>query len=405
MIRMFQSLCLALLLGGVLQAAPLPPGKPLTLLVSIDGFRADYLARGQSPTLAALAREGALAKGLVPLFPTYTFPNHVSLVTGRRPAQHGILNNTMWDPSIPDQVFRLRDRTAVTNPVWWRESEPIWVTAAKQGLISSTLFWPGTEVSIQGVQPRDWLPYQHEMTSQERVDRLLGWLTDIRPDRPQADFATLYFSDVDSAGHASGPDSAAVNAAIASVDRALARLIDGLKAAGLWQRTTLVVVSDHGMSHVPTDQIIQGQALIKAFPSARWQWTGATSGLSLGGESADAVLAALAQAPQLQCWPKARVPTRFGGMDHRRVPDVVCLAAPGWAVSDRMLSFPIPGQHGFDPDHPEMHGLFIAHGTRIRPKPLAEVSSLEVYPLLAALLGIRPAPHDGEGWLARALIE
>ncbi|MFZ9162779.1 MAG: ectonucleotide pyrophosphatase/phosphodiesterase, partial [Burkholderiaceae bacterium] len=117
--------------------------KPLVILVGIDGFRADYLARGQAPTLGKLARQGATARGLTPVFPTVTFPNHVSLVTGRRPAGHGILNNTMWDPNIPEQIFRLRDRQALTNPAWWSDSEPIWVTAAKQGRISSTLFWPG----------------------------------------------------------------------------------------------------------------------------------------------------------------------------------------------------------------------------------------------------------------------
>jgi predicted AlkP superfamily pyrophosphatase or phosphodiesterase len=379
--------------------------KPLTILVGIDGFRADYLSRGHTPTLAQLARQGATASGLTPVFPTVTFPNHVSLVTGRRPVRHGILNNTMWDPAIADQVFRLRDRQAVTNPAWWSDSEPIWVTAAKQGRISSTLFWPGSEVPIQGIQPRDWLPYQHSMSSSARVKQLLNWLTDVRPDRPQADFATLYFSEVDSEGHAHGPDSPAVNQAMARVDEALAQLMDGLKAAGLWSRTSLVIAADHGMTFVPAEHRIEVGSIAKQFPGVVWQWTGPTAGLSLADQSEPAVLQALGKIPRLTCWPKHGVPQRLGSLNHRRAPDVICLADSGWTVTDRLLSFPIPGQHGFDPDHEEMQGLFIAVGPDIRRRQLGRVSNLEVYPLLCALLGISPAANEASGTLVDQLLQ
>jgi len=386
-------------------AAPNSGGKPLTILIGLDGFRVDYLTRGHSPTLEALAKAGGVAQGLTPVFPSVTFPNHVSLVTGRRPAGHGIVNNTMWDPRIGDQVFRLRDRQAVTNPAWWAESEPIWVTAARQGRVSSTLFWPGSEVKIRGLQPRDWLPYRHDMSSMERVDHLLGWLTDIRPDRPQADFATLYFSEVDSEGHAHGPDSPAVHQAIARVDAAIARLIQGLERAGLWSSTHLVIAADHGMSYVPADQQIDGRGLLRPFPAARWQWTGPVSGLALGDEDKAAVLAALGKSPHLDCWPKALVPRRFGDLNHPRVPDIICLARTGWSLSDQLLSFPIPGQHGFDPDHSDMQGLLIVHGPRIRPTQLGRVSNLEVYPLLCVLLGIRPAANESKGILVDKLLQ
>ncbi|MDA0847991.1 MAG: ectonucleotide pyrophosphatase/phosphodiesterase [Proteobacteria bacterium] len=385
-------------------AAPADAVKPLVVLIGIDGFRADYLGRGHSPVLLGLANQGTVAHGLTPVFPSNTFPNHVSLVTGRFPGHHGILNNTMVDPLIPHQVFRLRDRAAVTNPAWWSEVEPIWVTAGRQGRISSTLFWPGTEVSIGGRQPRDWLPYQHELTSMQRASQLLQWLTDIRPDRPQADFATLYVSEVDSEGHAHGPDSPEVNEAIARVDLAIGHLIDGLRAAGLWHQTTLVVVSDHGMSLVPANQVIDGAALLKPFPRARWEWIGATPGVALGGESQEAVLATLAAAQNLTCWPKGLAPRRLGPLLHRRVPDIVCLAAAGWSLNNRLLSFPIPGQHGFDPEHTQMQGLFIAHGPTIKPVKLGRTSSLEVYPLLCALLGIEPAAHDASGILASQVL-
>lgn len=400
--------CLLLIMvHPALAAEPSAVGrsKPLVLLVGLDGFRADYLGRGYSPVLSSLAKSSATAVGLTPVFPTVTFPNHVSLVTGRHPGRHGILNNTMRDPGRPGQVFRLRDRQSVTDPFWWSEAEPIWVTAAKQGRISTTLFWPGSEVLIQGRQPRDWLPYDHKLSSLQRVENLLAWLTKPESGDGPPDFATLYLSEVDSEGHAYGPDSPAVNEAIGRVDEALGRLIRGLREAGLWRRTHLVIAADHGMAFVPAENRIDGRQLIKGFPGARWVWTGPTAGLDLGGEPMPAVLSALARSPQLQCWPKADVPARFGPMTHRRVPDVVCLAKKGWSVSDQLLSFPIPGQHGFDPDHPEMQGLFLAHGPRILPRRLGRVSNLEIYPLLCRLLGISPADHDATGLLVSELLK
>ena len=371
--------------------------RPIVVLVGIDGFRADYLARGYAPLLSRMASEGSVSQGLIPSFPTYTFPNHVTLVTGRRPQHHGILNNTMSDPSIPGQRFRLADRNAVTNPAWWTEALPIWVTAEKLGLRTATLFWPGSESAIQGVQPSRWLYYQHDLNPQERVKLLLSWLKEDRKQAPA--FVTIYFSQVDSAGHAAGPDSERVNQSIRDVDQALVAFRSGLEELGLLQRTVFVVVSDHGMSLVPSDQIISAGQLLKDFPGVRWEWTGATSGLNLGGESEVAVLRALSAQKELTCWPKRDILARLGGGAHRRIPDVVCLAQRGWSVSDRLLNFPIPGQHGFDPEDIEMHGLLIVHGPGIPNRVLPRVSNTEVYGLLCRLLGIRPEANDGTGVL------
>ncbi len=136
-----------------------------------------------------------------------------------------------------------------------------------------------------------------------------------------------------------------------------------------------------------------------------WHWTGPTAGLSLYDQSEQAVLQALAKIPRLTCWPKHGVPQRLGSMNHRRAPDVICLADSGWTVTDRLLSFPIPGQHGFDPDHEEMQGLFIAVGPDIRRRQLGRVSNLEVYPLLCALLGIQPAANEASGTLVDQLLQ
>jgi len=265
--------------------------KPLLVLISIDGFKPAYLSRGLTPTLNRLAAQGSISSGLIPPFPSLTFPSHYSVVTGMTPDHHGIVNNTMHDPLIPGQTFKLSSREAVANPQWWNEGTPIWVSAAKQGKISSTLFWPGTEAMNQGVQPKDWLAYDPKMNSSQRVDKLLGWLN--RQDSVRADFATLYFSEVDTAGHEHGPNSPEVNSAIENVDRAINKFILGLDAQGLSGKTTIVITSDHGMAEVSNDHIIHLKELLKNNPQTSIEWTGPLAGINLNQENVDNVLESL----------------------------------------------------------------------------------------------------------------
>jgi ectonucleotide pyrophosphatase/phosphodiesterase family member 5 len=376
-----------------------PEGKPLVVLIGLDGFRADYLARGHAPVLQSLAQQGLLVKGLVPVFPSLTFPNHISLVTGVHPGQHGIVNNNMRDP-MRSERFRLGSSAVMQDPFWWSEAKPIWTTLKRQGKRSATLFWPGSEVRIQGLQPDHWLPYEHGMSHEKRVELLLQWLD--RPDEDRADFATIYFSDVDSMGHAKGPDSEEVNRAIAKVDASIASLMAGLQKLGLLARTSFVIAADHGMRFVPMVNTIDAEAITAKFPKVRWEWFGATSGLDLNGEDEAALLARLNAEPHLRCWPKAALPSRLGLAAHRRAPDLVCLAAPGYSVAPNRFKPGPLGQHGFDPEDEQMHGLLIVSGHRIRPSRLDLVSVLDVYPLLCALLGIRGEPHQGSDRLVQA---
>jgi len=233
------------LVGGTAQGAPgfapqtAAAEKPLVLLISIDGFKPSYLSKSSAPNLFELANKGVLAQGLISAFPSVTFPNHVSIVTGQTPDHHGIVNNTMTDPRTP-QRFTLGSREAVENPFWWQESRPIWVTLRKQGKVASTLFWPGSETTIDGLRPNDWLRYDHDMPHETRVKTLVGWLS--RPPAERPDFATLYFADVDSAGHAAGPDSQAVQDSVKKVDDSIGDLSKELKRLGLLERTTWIIV-------------------------------------------------------------------------------------------------------------------------------------------------------------------
>jgi len=372
--------------------------KPLTILVSIDGFKPEYLNRGHSKTLSQLAEKGIIAKGLQPTFPSITFPNHYSIVTGLHADHHGIVNNTMYDPQIPNQVFKPSSREAMTNPQWWTEAEPIWITLAKHHKTASTLFWPGTEVAIQGRQPMDWLPYEHSMTSIQRVEKLVSWLD--RPVDQRADFATLYFSEVDAYGHEFGPNSSAVNEAIQRVDHAIHRLIEGLEIMNLMENTTLVIVSDHGMAEVIHQNQINGGLLTKQYPHLMWEWLGPLAGFQAPKQQRTEILKTLSAEPRMKCWEKSALPKSFNFGTHRRIPDIICLADIGWTISFNNNNKITPGQHGYNPNEQDMHGLLIIHGPHIKPQAIGIAQSIDVYLLLCKLLSIPPQTNDASRALA-----
>jgi predicted AlkP superfamily pyrophosphatase or phosphodiesterase len=376
--------------------------KPLVILVSLDGFKPSYLSATSTPNLWKLAQLGASSRGLISAFPSLTFPNHVTLVTGQTPDEHGIVNNTMTDPSTP-QRFTLGSREAVENPLWWQEAHPIWITLRQQGKIASTLFWPGSEAPIRGLMPNDWLPYKHDMSHEARLETLMGWLT--RSEGQTPDFATLYFSDVDSAGHSFGPDSQEVRLATEKVDQSIGKLLEALKAKSLLHKTTLVIVSDHGMALAPESQVIQVKTLLSAFPAAKWEWLGPTSGVRLNGESSDGVMRALSALSNLTCWPKQSMPERFKFGTHRRIPDIVCLSDVGYSVSDNPDRKGPLGHHGYDPAHPDMHGILIVSGPNIRQVELGLVNNLEVYGLLTKLLDIKAERNARSSSLPQLLLK
>lgn len=384
------------------QTIDLATPKPLTLLVSLDGFKPEYLHPERTPHLLSLAQSGASAEGLQPVFPSYTFPNHYSIVTGLYPDHHGIVNNAMKDPAIAEP-FRLSSRSAVSHPAWWEDATPIWVSARQQGLKSSTVFWPGSEAKIHGLQPHDWLQYDKNMLAPARVAQLLEWLN--RSNALRADFATLYFEDVDTMGHRFGPNSPEVRHAVAQVDHAIGALLQGLEQLHLRALTTLIIVSDHGMAEVPIEQRINLKNILLPFPKVSIEWQGPLAAMNLNQTDPQEVLRRLNKHPQMQCWPKAEIPKKYHFGRHRRIPDIVCLANLGYTMLNGSPIFHIPGQHGYDPEYRDMQGIFIASGYRVKKAKLETFENIEIYPLLCRLLNIQPEKHDAKDILFRQIIQ
>ncbi|MFM9976886.1 MAG: ectonucleotide pyrophosphatase/phosphodiesterase [Sphingomonadaceae bacterium] len=365
---------------------------PVTILVSIDGFRPDYLNRGVTPRLNALKAAGVSA-AMRPSFPTVTFPNHYTLATGLRPDRHGIVGNSMEDPRKPGVVFTLSN----TDPFWWSEAEPIWVTAEKAGVRTATMFWPGTEVDFAGTRPRDWWRYAKENTENQRVDAVVDWLR--RPSATRPQFLTLYFDTVDAAGHEFGPDAAETNAAIAAADVQIGRLVDGVAALGIV--ANFVIVSDHGMTATSPDRVIELWKIARA-KDYRTVTSGPYAGLEAQLRRAKRLEKALLRPhANMQCARREDLPPALHYGKNARVPRYVCIAAPGWIIlgappaPDR--KYYATGAHGYDPAAADMAALFVAAGPAFRKGvTVALFDNVDIYPLVARLIGVAPRANDGD---------
>lgn len=370
--------------GAVVAAAS---ERPLVVLVSIDGFHPGYLDPAVTPVLSGLAREGA--SGVMrPSFPTVTFPNHYTLVTGLHPDHHGVVGNAMVDPVLG------RFNMGRKETGWWDQGEPIWITAEKAGLVAATMFWPGSETELQGRRPSHYRAFDQSVSGAARVDQVLEWLDLER--RPA--LTTLYFDTVDTAGHRFGPDGEGTRAAVRDVDAHIGRLVEGLKARGLYERTVLVIVSDHGMAATSPERVIYLDDLVEA-GALDVIYSGAVAYLEPAQPARAAEVEAALTRPHAhgRCWRKADIPARFVLGSNPRVPSIVCSPDTGWLYATRARRVTREGgAHGYDNQAPEMAALFIARGPGVaRGVTLRDLDSVDVQPLLGRLLGIATPAGDG----------
>jgi predicted AlkP superfamily pyrophosphatase or phosphodiesterase len=385
------------------------PRHPL-ILISLDGFRWDYPEKyaAQAPTLRALKREGASVQGLVPVFPSNTFPNHYSLVTGLHPARHGIVNNDFFDPES-GQFFRYNQPTSALDPRWWG-GEPIWVTAIRQGRRAATAFWVGSEVPVGGVRPTFWQRFDYSVPFERRLDDLLGWLT--LPDAERPAVVTFYLEETNSVGHRFGPDSPELAAAVKLLDGRIAAMLARLRAANI--EPNLVVASDHGMTATSVDRVVLLDDHLDR-NSVQIDSEGSVLALRPLQDDPATLVRKLANVPHARAYLAEDLPARFRLNGSARIAPVWVLPDEGWHIGTR-ANFErlkvrykergyLAGDHGYDPALPSMHGILIAHGPAFRrgaEAPATEI--IHVYPLLCAVLGLTPAPVDGDDRLARLLL-
>lgn len=405
----FTAVFLVIVLASGLLAGCKEDAKQRVLLVSLDGFRWDYRDRFDTPVLDRIAAEGVSAVKLQPAFPSKTFPNHFTLVTGLVPDHHGIISNTMRDPGIPGVQFAMSNEQAVTDPRWW-EAEPIWTLLEKRGMRTAPWLWPGAPAPIGGVMPDHWMKYEQNLTDEQRI-ALLTTLFE-KPESEWPDFSTLYWHDVDTAGHSLGPEHPDMRVTVERVDRALGQLRDRLQKLGAAASLNVIVVSDHGMAQLAPERRIFLDAYLDLDTVEVWD-SSPNIAIAPKTGSVDDIYARLAgKHPHLNVYRRGDYPARLQFGTHRRVPPIYAMAADGWGLFPRRpqaagagVRLGGGGTHGYDNAVDSMQGLFVAAGPALRRGyKVDRFRSIDVYELMCEILGVTPKPNDGSRRAALALV-
>ncbi|KAK7897210.1 hypothetical protein LTR67_005099 [Exophiala xenobiotica] len=392
--------------------------RPTTILISLDGFRADFLTRGLTPALNAFIASGVSPKYMLPSFPSVTFPNHFTLVTGLYPESHGIVSNQFWDPGYQEEFYYTNIGVSM-QPKWWT-AEPLWVTAEHQGVRSAIHMWPGSEAHIPDVEPTYLDKYNGSEALTRKVDRMLGWLDlpggdDAEPaDERRPQLIAAYVPNVDSDGHKYGPNSTEIRATIADVDSMFIELVEGLYARNLSEIVNLVVVSDHGMATTSNDRLIQLDDLMDmSLVDHIDGWP--LRGLRLKNPDRDVPILyeqlskEAAKAGSFDVYTLDTMPERYHFSNNDRIAPLWIVPKTGWAVVEKSdfdvaealatgKEYTPKGLHGYDHEHPLMRAIFVARGPAFPHEPnsrLAPFQNTEVYNIVCDSLGVVPHPNNG----------
>jgi predicted AlkP superfamily pyrophosphatase or phosphodiesterase len=369
------------------------------LLISIDGFQNEYIERNETPNFDRFIASGVKAEYMIPAFPTKTFPTHWTIVTGLYTENHGIISNSFFDYELGERFSFGPPDDSPNDERWWG-GEPIWITAELQGKTAATFFWPGSEASINGVRPTKWVDYDGSIPNRDRIDQVAEWLDpsgDVR-----ADFSTLYFSFVDSRGHAYGPNSAEVDDAVKEMDELLGYLLDKIDEIGMMDKLNIILTSDHGMAELSEDKVVFLDDLINLDHVDMIDWTPVAMIRPHEGRT-DEIFRALKEQEEQHgytVYMREDVPERFGFSNHYRIPEIIMIADMSYTITSRPFYEQrgiSGGNHGFDNDTPEMHTFFAASGPDFSEGETVEAfESVHVYELMSRILGLASAPNDGD---------
>lgn len=380
--------------------------KPYVIMISFDGFRPEYLQRLNLPNFERVWRRGVRSTGMIPVFPSKTFPNHYSMVTGMYAESHGLVSNHYWDPRRRAR-YSMNDTTTVLDGGWYR-GEPIWVTAETQGMVAASYFWVASEATIKGVKPTFTKKYDGRIRNFARVDSVLSWLALPADRRPH--MITMYFSDTDGAAHEHGPLSPQLDSAAARVDSALGRLLDGVERLPIRERVYFVLVSDHGMSETGP-RWYAGLDTIIDMRGVRMADAGTNANLHVEGGRARAIVLRDSINRRMKhgrAYLREEMPAYLHYRADPRAGDIIVLMEDHYQVGTTNRP-PREGtaNHGWDPHAvPAMAALFVVRGPGISAgKQIGPFENVDIYPWLTEVLGLKAARGvDGKGGrLARLL--
>lgn len=388
----FKKSCFAIILFFAISASVFAQNSNYVILISFDGFRWDYANRGITPNLDFIKENGVHATSLRPSFPSKTFPNHYTIVTGLYPENHGIIANSFFDP-FTHQEFSIGDTAAVRNPFWY-QGEAIWETAKRQGLITASYFWPGSELNLEYRRPTYYEKYEHKRDYNLRVKGVLDWLSLPYSQRPK--FITLYFDATDTYGHAFGTNSKEVDLSIMKLDSLIGKLFDGLKKINLNDSTDVIILSDHGMTNISKDRVINVEEILSGY-QPKFIDNGPIMYVIPEKENFDDVYLKLKSAENhFKVYKKEEMPEYYHFSKNPLIPELILIADLGWSLMtskeiQRQSSRNWGGNHGYDNNALDMNGIFFAIGPDFKNGySTGTINNIDIYPLLAKILHIFP---------------
>ncbi|WOG94255.1 hypothetical protein DCAR_0313548 [Daucus carota subsp. sativus] len=377
---------------------------PVVIMISCDGFRFGYQHKTPTPNIKRLISQGTEAEtGLIPVFPTLTFPNHYSIATGLYPAYHGIVANSFRDPNT-GETFNKQN----SDPKWWL-GEPLWETVASQGLNAATFFWPGSEVNRSSwTCPSKYCrKFNESVPFEERVDTILSYL-----DLPASDIPslmTMYLNDPDAQGHKVGPDHPQITEAVAHIDQVIGRMISGLEKRGVFEDVNLILLGDHGMVgtcdqrlifleelapwiDIPEDWTEKYSPVLTIRPPPDVSPADVVAKMKEGLESGK-----VGNGKYLKVYLKENLPSRLHYSDNDRITPIVGLVDEGFKVEMNVSEAKeCAGAHGYDNAFFSMRTIFIGHGPRFaKGAKVPSFENIQIYNLVTSILGIKGAPNNG----------
>jgi predicted AlkP superfamily pyrophosphatase or phosphodiesterase len=375
--------------------------QPYVLLVSYDAFRWDYLDRGITPNMEKFAEEGVRALSLEPVFPSKTFPNHLSIITGLYAENHGIISNDFIN-TVTLEHYKITNAKEVRNRKWYL-GEPFWVTAKRNGIKTASFFWPSSTVTDSSYSPDIYKLFNDSIKFEARVDSVVSWLQLPYEKRPH--FITLYFCLTDTYGHRFGPNSDSINFAISRMDEITKYMEDKLRKANMYDSVNIIILSDHGMTEIYKDKIINIEKILTGY-DVQYSNAGPLMMIKPKKEETEKVYSILKENENhFKVYKRAEVPEYYHFSKNPFIYPLVLIADLGWSlVNERsktiFLSDTVDnkGNHGYDNHILDMHGFFIARGPAFKKGyKTGTLLNIDIYPLLCEIFNIFPVSKiDGE---------
>lgn len=380
--------------AGRYPAEAAPQQKQYAVILSMDAFRWDLASRSRTPTLDSLAHAGSYAE-IYPVYPSNTFPSHYAMATGLHPDRHGVVNNSFFD-KLQGRRLSVFDAEDVLTPGFWG-GEPIWNTAERQGLTANIFMWPGSDVPVNGRQATLWTPYSPKPDYYERADWVLEALT--RPEAEIPELVMWYFEEPDAAMHTYGPDSPQAVAAAEHIDSVLRYFFREVRRSPVFDRINFIVTADHGMAELSPDRYLNLYGLLDTTQVIRTV-AGTPFGIEVRPKYVPEALRILRRTGHLKAWQREKMPCRFRyGKNPSRLTNLILIPETGWTLDYAPADRPVRkrGTHGFDNRDRDMHMVFYASGPAFRSDHRQpSFQNHNIYLILCRLLGIEPAPNDGD---------